>query len=299
MQRNIDFLLYTDGSCLVNPGGSGGYGIVLIDMSTGEVTEKSEGFFSTTNNRMEVMAAIEGLKMAPEGSTVQMFSDSQYLVKTLDGYFDRKKNLDLWAALDCAMKGKEVLTKWVRGHAGNPYNEKCDGLAMGAACNPTLEDKGYRERKPARKDARGTENVPGTINAAGAKAGAGQAGMPAWERIPAPGGADYYGGPKRAVNCACAASIRSLNGNAGPRFKDFVSLKTGGCDGWSSFGDLDAMVDTGTLKALEEILPSRADVDVCLRWYGRGLKFSHCIRKALTDAEVRENAAKSRASYMR
>ncbi len=296
MQRNIGFLLYTDGSCLANPGGSGGYGIVLINMSTGEVTEKSEGFFSTTNNRMEVMAAIKGLKMVPEGSTVQLFSDSQYLVKTLEGYFSRGKNLDLWDALDTAMKGKEVLTKWVRGHAGNPYNEKCDELAMAAAYAPSIEDLGYKGRKTAKK------NVMGTTGEAGAakpniSSGTGQDGVPAWERIAAPGGADYYTGPKRAVNCTCAASIKSLNGNAGPRFKDFANLKTGGRDGWSSFDGLKGMVDAGTLKALEEALPSRADVDVCLRWYGRGLKFSHCIRKVLTDAEVRENASKSRKTY--
>jgi len=93
---------------------------------------------------------------------------------------------------------------------------------------------------------------------------------------------------------ACVASIKRLNGNESPRFKDFVGLRTGGIDGWSSFKDPYGMADDKTLNALEEALPSHADVVACLRWYGRGLKFSHCVRKVLVDAEVRENAAKSR-----
>lgn len=74
------FILYTDGSCLKNPGGSGGYGAILIDPLFGVINEKSEGFFSTTNNWMEVMAAIKGLSMVPQGSEVELISDSQYLV---------------------------------------------------------------------------------------------------------------------------------------------------------------------------------------------------------------------------
>ena len=90
------YTLYTDGSCLVNLGGAGGYGAVLIDTETGEVTEKSEGFFASDNNRMEVTAAIEGLNLIPAGSSVELITKSLYLIETINGHALRKKHHDLW-----------------------------------------------------------------------------------------------------------------------------------------------------------------------------------------------------------
>lgn len=283
------FILYTDGSCLKNPGGSGGYGVVLIDAMTGEIQEKSEGFFSTTNNRMEVMAAIKGLSMVPQGFEVELISDSQYLVKTLDGYFSRNKNHDLWAALDRAMSGKDVRTKWVRGHNGTQYNERCDELAMAAAYAPSSTDTGYHggtpSHSPAQKPAHGSTAKP-------AKTGSMGSTVP--DSVPAPGGAEFYAGAPRTVKAECQSAICRLNRQRDPRFRDFAALKTGGCDGWSALKDPRELVDEGTAQALEAALPSRADAAACIRWYGRGLKFPYCIRKVLVDAEIRENAAKSK-----
>lgn len=283
------FILYTDGSCLKNPGGSGGYGIVLINAMTGELQERSEGFFSTTNNRMEVMAAIQGLSMAPPGSEVELISDSQYLVKTLDGYFSRNKNHDLWAALDRVMAGKDVRTKWVRGHNGTQYNERCDELAMAAAYAPSSADTGYHggtpSHSPAPKPAQGSAAKP---------AKTGSMGNTAPDSVPAPGEVEVYAGEPRTVKEECQSAICRLNGQRDPRFKDFAALRTGGCDGWSALKDPRELVDEGTAQALEAALPSRADAAACIRWYGRGLKFPYCIRKVLVDAEIRENAAKSR-----
>lgn len=282
------FILYTDGSCLKNPGGSGGYGIVLIDALTGEFQEKSEGFFSTTNNRMEVMAAIKGLSMVPPGSEVELVSDSQYLVKTLDGYFSRNKNHDLWAALDRAMAGKDVRTKWVRGHNGTQYNERCDQLAMAAAYAPSSADTGYNGSVPSSSQA----PVPATDRGSQGKTGSMVSTLP--DTIPAPGGVEIYEGEKRTVKPECIAAIQSLNHKGNLRFKDFAGLKTGGIDGWSALKDPRELVDEGTAAALKAAFPSPADAVACVRWYGRGLKFPLCIRKALVDAEIRENAAKGK-----
>lgn len=287
------FILYTDGSCLANPGGSGGYGIVLINAVTGEFREKSEGFFSTTNNRMEVMAAIKGLSMVPQGSDVELISDSQYLVKTLDGYFSRNKNHDLWEALDCAMDGKNVRTKWVRGHNGTQYNERCDQLAMAAAYAPSAADTGYYGSLPSRSQA------PAPIPSRNSQGKTGSMGSALPDTIPAPRGDEIYKGEKRTVKPACIAAIQSLNHQENPRFKDFASLKTGGIDGWSKLKDPRELVDEETAAALKTAFPSPVDAAACVRWYGRGLRFPLCIRKVLVDAEIRGNAAKMKDTVWR
>ncbi len=142
--------LYTDGSAKGNPDGPGGYGFVLrfVD-SKGNLHEKegSKGYIRTTNNRMELMAAIAGLSELVKPCRVTLFSDSQYLVKAfnehwLDGWIakdwkrgrnDPVKNVDLWQQLLEVMKGHKVTFVWVKGHADNPLNERCDKLATKAA----------------------------------------------------------------------------------------------------------------------------------------------------------------------
>ena len=141
-----DYTISTDGSCLRNPGGPGGWAIVAKDMATGQVTERSAGEPSTTNNRMELTAAIEALRYAPEGTRVALYTDSQYLkngiTKWVAGWKRRgwKKadgqpvlNQELWMELDRLYGARTVDFHWVKGHAGNPLNERCDTLAKGAA----------------------------------------------------------------------------------------------------------------------------------------------------------------------
>lgn len=287
------FILYTDGSCLKNPGGSGGYGVVLVDAMTGEIQEKSEGFFSTTNNRMEVMAAIKGLSMVPQGSDVKLISDSQYLVKTLDGYFSRNKNHDLWESLDHAMAGKDVRTKWVRGHNGTQYNERCDQLAMAAAYAPSSADTGYNGSVPPSSQM----SAPAPVGDSQRKTGSMGSSLP--DTITAPGGVEIYEGEKRTVKPECMAAIQSLNHKGNLRFKDLASLKTGGIDGWSALKDPRELVDKKTATALKTAFPSPADAVACVRWYGRGLRFPLCIRKVLVDAEIRENAARGKQMVWR
>ncbi len=140
--------LYTDGACSGNPG-PGGYGFVLQYVDTkGNLHEReeSDAFESTTNNRMEVTAVIEGLKRLNRPCAVTVYSDSQYLVnavnqKWLNDWLSKDfrrgkrgeiKNIDLWEELIMAMKPHTVEFIWVRGHADNEVNNRCDRLAVSA-----------------------------------------------------------------------------------------------------------------------------------------------------------------------
>jgi ribonuclease HI len=133
--------VYCDGACAGNPG-PGGWGAVLI--SNRKVKEISGGEAETTNNRMELTAAIEALRLLPEGSQVQMVTDSSYLLNGasvwMKGWkargWKRKEgpllNVDLWQALDKQLERHEIKWEWVKGHAGNQYNERADQLATAA-----------------------------------------------------------------------------------------------------------------------------------------------------------------------
>ena len=140
--------LYTDGACSGNPG-PGGYGFVLRYTDTKGVVherEESDAFEQTTNNRMELMGVIEGLKRLNRPCAVTVYSDSQYLVKAMNekwingwlqkdfrrGKSGEVKNIDLWEELIAAMKPHVVEFVWVKGHAENEINNRCDRLAVAA-----------------------------------------------------------------------------------------------------------------------------------------------------------------------
>src|SRR5690554_1583584 len=143
--------IYTDGAAKGNPG-NGGYGVVL--MYGKHRKELSEGFRMTTNNRMELLAVIKGLEeLKVEGIPVTIYSDSKYVVDAVQkgwlwGWqksgFKNKKNIDLWKRyIPLHMKYKPRFV-WVRGHAGNVENERCDRLAVAAAESGQLQvDQGY------------------------------------------------------------------------------------------------------------------------------------------------------------
>lgn len=146
--------IFTDGSCLGNPG-KGGIGILLRYQSIEKTVNK--GYFLTTNNRMELRAVIEALNLLKEPCRVVLHSDSQYMQNGIQKWiFNWKKNnwktsnktavknQDLWIALDQAIARHQVEWQWVKGHAGHRENELCDELARAAANNPSLEDVGYQ-----------------------------------------------------------------------------------------------------------------------------------------------------------
>lgn len=125
--------IYTDGSCLKNPNGPGGWAFYST------LKQGCGGERSTTNNRMEIIAVIEALKEhtkeVEENKEVKftIYSDSQYVINCATGKFKRHKNLDLWKEYEDALKGKNVSFVWVRGHDGNEFNEKVDFLARSEA----------------------------------------------------------------------------------------------------------------------------------------------------------------------
>ncbi|MSQ07914.1 MAG: cyclic pyranopterin monophosphate synthase MoaC [Dehalococcoidia bacterium] len=123
--------IYTDGACLGNPGGPGGWGAVVVEDSRQQEFSGYEP--GTTNQRMEVLAAIKGLEQTPPGSQIKVISDSQYVVKTMSSGWQRNANRDLWARLDAVVADRRVRWEWVKGHSGHPFNELADRLATGAA----------------------------------------------------------------------------------------------------------------------------------------------------------------------
>lgn len=146
--------IFTDGSCLGNPG-KGGIGILLRYQSIEKTVNK--GYFLTTNNRMELRAVIEALNLLKEPCRVVLHSDSQYMQNGIQKWiFNWKKNnwktsnktpvknQDLWVALDQAIARHQVEWQWVKGHTGHRENELCDELAKAAANNPSLQDVGYQ-----------------------------------------------------------------------------------------------------------------------------------------------------------
>jgi ribonuclease HI len=137
-------VIYTDGSAIRNPG-PGGYGVVL--KHKGRRKELSGGEAHTTNNRMEMQAVIEGLRVLKRPAEVIIFSDSKYVVDSINkGWVRRWKtngwlrtdkqpveNQDLWEQILSLLDKHQVEFRWTRGHAGQPENERCDQLALAAA----------------------------------------------------------------------------------------------------------------------------------------------------------------------
>lgn len=140
------YTIYTDGSVNKNPGGAGGWGAVIIDEASQSYREMQGGHPRTTNNRMEMSAAINAISSTPEDCEINIYTDSQYLRKALScGWLEKWKkngwmttaktpvlNQDLWEELDRIGQNRSITFHWVRGHAGNQLNERCDYLAKDA-----------------------------------------------------------------------------------------------------------------------------------------------------------------------
>ena len=151
-----EITLYTDGAARGNPG-RGGYGALLIFGN--HKKEISKGFKHTTNNRMELWAIIAGLEaITKKEIPVTIFSDSKYVVNAINlGWLNTwmktnfkggKKNADLWKKYHALSKNFTIKIVWVKGHADNPYNNRCDELATAAADGKNLEtDVAYEDSK--------------------------------------------------------------------------------------------------------------------------------------------------------
>ncbi len=148
--------IYTDGACSGNPG-PGGYGVILRYGQ--KEKELSAGFRLTTNNRMELLAAVKALEALKRPCKVKLYSDSKYLVDALKlgwvqkwqkaGWMRNRtepaKNPDLWQRLLQLLQVHQVEWFWVKGHSQNPWNNRCDQLAVAASHQPNLpDDPGYQ-----------------------------------------------------------------------------------------------------------------------------------------------------------
>lgn len=149
--------VYTDGACSGNPG-PGGYGVVLLYKAVRK--ELSGGYAKTTNNRMELLAAIIALEALKEPCDIKLYSDSRYVVDAIqkgwatrwrDNNWMRNKkeaaqNADLWERLLTLLSRHQAQLIWVKGHADNPENNRCDELARAAITDgPLLADEGYEQ----------------------------------------------------------------------------------------------------------------------------------------------------------
>ncbi len=147
-------VIFADGSCLGNPG-HGGYGAIVRYKQVEKIF--SMGYYFTTNNRMELMAAIVPLEALTEPCKVIINTDSQYVYQGIIHWIcnwkqcnwkstnnQLVKNIDLWQRLDLAIQRHIIIWEWIKGHAGHVENERCDVLARNAAKTPTQEDVGYQ-----------------------------------------------------------------------------------------------------------------------------------------------------------
>ncbi|QJC28986.1 ribonuclease HI [Enterobacteriaceae endosymbiont of Plateumaris rustica] len=151
MYKNIK--IFTDGSCIYNPG-PGGYAAIIKYHTYEKIF--TQGFFFTTNNRMELMASIIALESLKRYFNINIITDSKYLKKGITIWINNwkkygwicsnkkpVKNIDLWKRLDLALINHNIKWYWIKGHNGNIKNEKCDQLARFSAQNPQYEDIGY------------------------------------------------------------------------------------------------------------------------------------------------------------
>lgn len=300
-----DRIVYTDGGCKKNPGGVGGLGVVIIDTETGEIIERKQGYESTTNNRMEVMAAIVALKQIPDGCNVFLHSDSQYLLNTISGKWKKQKNIDLWNQLDAEMlRMGTIATRWVRGHNGNTYNEKCDELATQAMQSRSsfISDEGYvasseeetsqsvsipnrkpsadqqrqqRQQQSGKQQNSQKQSIPNTLN------GVWKEDTTAESLV-----------KKEGIHLSCAQQICAFYRKPNHKFADYMRLKTGGMDVFSRKAQ-DYFIERfgeAVWNQAEELAGSGAIT--ALRWHARGLLLSDSIRKAQVDAEVSANCLK-------
>jgi ribonuclease HI len=144
------YVVYADGACIGNPG-PGGWGVVIAEPAEQRRELSGGPYPATTNNRMEIMAAIEGLRTLEPDAEVILRSDSEYVVKTMTLGWKRNANQDLWRELDREVAARRVRFEWVRGHAGDEFNERADRLAT-ARASGRAAPSAVRETSAAQAD---------------------------------------------------------------------------------------------------------------------------------------------------
>ncbi len=158
-----EYLVYADGSCIGNPG-PGGWGVVVRDPD-GVVCELNGHDPSTTNNRMELMGAIEGLRATEPGADVLLKSDSRYVVNSMTLHYKRNANHDLWKMLDAETAARRVRFEWVRAHATDATNNRADELALMGANGRLIADGASSEKRKTRSRTGASKSVDAAVEA--------------------------------------------------------------------------------------------------------------------------------------
>ena len=306
IQEHGSFTVYTDGGCAINPGGPGAFAAIIINNKTGEEMELTGAYKATTNNRMEMMGPINALGIIPYGSVVDLYSDSQYVIRTLNGEYSKKKNLDLWAEMNRSFKGKTVRPHWVKGHDGNSYNERCDALCTANMHSENaMDDQGFggsnschgipaENSKPSaeKPDAPRASSGHGSVTPGKKGAMGMQISIPgSIGEIPRFAGSLGEYARQYNVTVSCAKAISGFLKAGKRNFKAYMQLKTGGTDNWSkkSFDSLRQALGDQIADFALQYLPDPKDAASALRWHARGLSLEDSIRKVLVDMEVRAN----------
>jgi ribonuclease HI len=143
-----EFVAYTDGACLGNPEGPGGWAAIVF--RSAEAWQLFGHLTSTSNNRAEALGVLAALEWVPAGSTLRLHSDSELTVRQLQGRYKIKANTDVWELIQRTRteKGIQLVPEWVRGHAGDPLNELADRLSKLGAANASREDVDSVEVSP-------------------------------------------------------------------------------------------------------------------------------------------------------
>jgi cyclic pyranopterin phosphate synthase len=133
--------IYTDGSCIGNPGQGGWAGLIIDDQ---KIETEISGFdLNTTNNRMELLAVIKSIEKIEDGSAINLYSDSQYVINSITKNWKKEKNVDLWNELEKVLVNKSVQWFWVRGHSDNEFNNRVDRLARNTSKQIPKEDQDF------------------------------------------------------------------------------------------------------------------------------------------------------------
>ena len=139
MKRKYE--IYTDGSCIGNPGQGGWAGLIIDDQ---KIETEISGFdLNTTNNRMELLAVIKSIEKLEDGSAINLYSDSQYVINSITKNWKKEKNVDLWNELEKVLVNKSVQWFWVRGHSDNEFNNRVDRLARNTSKQIPKEDQDF------------------------------------------------------------------------------------------------------------------------------------------------------------